>query len=83
MNQTGYEFTAICKRCNCNLEMDSYAIDTSCQGKHTFFFTCPQCEDFSATAMVNIPQEKWSDFIPADKLDGIIKEFEEARKKDH
>jgi hypothetical protein len=83
MNQTGYEFSAHCKKCDCDLEMDDYAIDHSCQGKHIFFFKCPKCDDFTATAMVNIPQEKWKNFIPVDKVDSVITEFEEARKRDH
>ena len=83
MNQTGYEFSAHCKKCDCDLKMDDYAIDKSCQGKHIFFFKCPQCDDFTATAMVNIPQEKWNKFIPDDRLASVIHEFEEARKKDH
>jgi len=83
MNQTGYEFSATCKKCKCDLKMDDYAIDHSCQGKHIFSFKCPQCDDFTATAMVNIPQEKWKNFIPADKVNGIIAEFEDARKRDH
>ena len=47
----GAPFSLDCKKCSCKLEMDSYAIDThTCQNKHVFFFKCPECGGFSATA---------------------------------
>ena len=71
-----------CKKCQCLLELDDFAIDKSCQGKHVFFFKCPKCGDFSATAMNNIPMEQWPDFIPADRLTEIEAKYEAAKKHD-
>ncbi len=82
MNQTTYEFSRICKKCNCELELDDYAIDThTCQNKHVFYFKCPQCADYLATAMANIPQKKWKDFIAADKLNEVEAKYEAAMKQ--
>ena len=59
MDHANYEFPRYCKKCECDLELDEVAIDThTCQNKHTFFFKCPKCADFVATAMSNIPQDK-------------------------
>lgn len=81
MSQSNYEFSRICKKCDIELELDDFAIDThTCQNKHVFFFKCPQCEDYTATAMGNIPQEKWKDFIPADKLTEVEAKYEAALK---
>ena len=81
MSQSNYEFNRICKKCDIELELDDFAIDThTCQNKHVFFFKCPQCEDYTATAMANIPQEKWKDFIPADKLTEVEAKYEAALK---
>ncbi len=81
MNQSSYEFPRFCKKCNCDLELDDYAIDThTCQNKHTFFFKCPKCADYVATAMSNIPQEKWKDFIAADKINEVEAKYEAAMK---
>ena len=81
MSHEDYEFPRFCKKCNCDLELDDYTIDTfTCQNKHTFFFTCPKCADYVATAMSNIPQSKWKDFIPADKLNEIEAKYEAAMK---
>ncbi len=81
MNDSGFVFSRICKKCNVELEMDDFAIDThTCQNKHVFFFKCPKCADYTATAMANIPQEQWKDFIPADKLTEIEAKYEAAMK---
>ena len=62
--------------------MDSYAIDTkSCENKHTFFFKCPECDGFTATAMDNIPQKIWAEFVPKDDLDDLISKYNMANKK--
>lgn len=75
-------FSLECKRCKGHLELDDYAIDTAtCQNKHVFFFKCSGCDDFSATAMANISQDRWHEFVPADKLDSLIKQYDEAMKK--
>ena len=75
-------FSLNCKRCNAHLELDDYAIDTTtCQNKHVFFFKCTGCDDFSATAMANIPQDQWHEFVPAEKLDELIQQFNAAMKK--
>ena len=71
-----------CKKCKCALKMDSYAIDTkSCENKHTFFFKCPECNGFTATAMDNIPQEIWAEFVPKDELDDLIRKYNLANRK--
>ena len=79
--QQHQNFSLQCKRCDSAIEMDDYAIDTSCQGKHVFFFQCPGCQDFSATAMANIPQEQWAEFISADKLQEVIDKYNVAMKQ--
>lgn len=80
MSQTA--FCLNCTRCNSPLELDDYAIDThTCQNKHVFFFKCSACDDYSATAMANIPQDQWHEFVPADKLDELIEQFNSAMKK--
>lgn len=81
MSQANYVFSRICKKCNVELELDDYAIDThTCQNKHVFFFKCPQCADYLATAMANIPQDQWKEFIPADKLNEVEAKYEAALK---
>lgn len=75
-------FSLECKKCKIPLKLDDFAIDKTCQNKHVFYFECPQCDDFMATAMVNIPEEQWPDFVPADKLDNLIKDFNVAMKRD-
>jgi len=71
-----------CKKCQCIMTLDSWAIDTfTCQNKHVFFFKCPKCGDFNATAMANIPQDKWPEFVPADKLNELKMQFNLAMKK--
>lgn len=75
-------FSPICKKCQCPLELDTYAIDTvTCQNKHTFLFKCPQCGGFNATAMANIPQDQWHQFVPEDQLDEIMSKYNAAVKK--
>jgi len=81
MNQASFTFSRICKKCNVDLELDDFAIDThTCQNKHVFFFKCPQCADYTATSMANIPQDQWKDFIPADKLIEVEAKYEAALK---
>lgn len=71
-----------CSKCKSALKMEDYAIDTqTCQNKHTFFLRCPECDGFSATAMRNIPQALWTDFIAADKLDEAVNAYNVAMKK--
>lgn len=78
----GAHFSRICKKCNVQYALDSYAIDTfTCQNKHVFYFKCPQCGDFTATAMANIPQEQWKEFVPADKLAELTMQYNTAMKK--
>lgn len=78
----GTGFSLECKKCHVPLELDTYAIDTvTCQNKHAFLFKCPQCGDFSATAMANIPQEEWYRFVPAEQLEGVMTQFNEAMKR--
>ena len=61
-----------CKKCRIQMDLDSFAVDTfTCQNKHVFFFKCSTCSDFNATAMSNIPQDQWADFVPADKLGAL------------
>jgi len=71
-----------CKKCHCALELDTFAIDTmTCQNKHTFLFKCPQCGSYSATAMANIPQEEWPQFVPALQLPELLAQYNTAAKK--
>jgi len=75
-------FSLTCKKCDRLYELDSYAIDThTCQNKHVFFFKCPQCGGFTATAMANIPQQRWHEFVAAEKLDGLINQYNMAMRK--
>ncbi|MDH5485403.1 MAG: hypothetical protein OEY43_09245 [Gammaproteobacteria bacterium] len=72
----------ICSKCKCALTLDDFAIDTqTCYNKHVFFFTCPQCSDYSATAMANIPRPEWPEFIPADRLNEIEAKYDAATNK--
>jgi len=81
-NSATYVFSRVCKKCKCDLDFDDFAIDThTCQNKHVFFFKCPQCSDYNATAMANIPREQWKDFIPADQLNEIEAKYEAAMKE--
>jgi hypothetical protein len=53
-----------------------------------FPLNCSRCQsplemdDFSVTAMANIPQQQWSSFIVADKLDEVVMKYNAAMKKD-
>ncbi len=81
MNYENYVFSRVCKKCQCELELDDFAIDThTCQNKHVFYFKCPQCADYLATAMANIPQDQWKEFIPAEKLTEVEAKYEAAMK---
>ena len=75
-------FSLNCTRCQSALELDDYAIDKTCQNKHVFFFKCSSCDDYSATAMANIPQSQWAEFIPAEKLQEVIMKYNAAMKID-
>ena len=78
----GTGFSLDCRKCRCPLELDTFAIDTvTCQNKHVFLFKCPQCGDFTATAMANIPQEEWHRFVPPEQLDDLVARFNAAMKK--
>jgi hypothetical protein len=71
-----------CKKCQLQMDLDSYAVDTfTCQNKHVFFFKCPQCSDFNATAMSNIPQTEWPNFVPPEKLPELTMQYNTALKK--
>ena len=76
------QFSPVCVRCKGALKLDDFAIDTSCQGKHVFFFKCAECGDFSATAMNNVPQNQWPEFIPEDQITEIEAKYEAAKKQD-
>ena len=81
MSEEKYVYSRICKKCNCTQELDDYAIDThTCQNKHVFYFKCPQCSDYNATAMSNIPQDQWKEFVPADKLNELEAKYDAAMK---
>ncbi len=65
-----------CPRCEeGTLVLDDSALDSSCQGKHVFFFECDHCKGFTATAMNNIPTSEWHKFIPADRLEQMIANY--------
>ena len=75
-------FSLTCKKCDCRYQLDSFAIDThTCQNKHVFFFKCPQCGGFTATAMANIPQDSWHEFVPAEKLEDLTAQYNKAMRK--
>lgn len=79
---SGYQFSRVCRKCNIDMELDDFAIDTvTCQNKHVFFFKCPECGNYEATAMANIPQDQWPEFIPADKINEVEAKYEAAMKK--
>ncbi len=81
MSQDNFVFSRICRRCDVELELDDFAIDThTCQNKHVFFFKCPECGDYTATAMQNIPRDQWKEFIPADQLNEVEAKYEAAMK---
>ncbi|MFK5986319.1 MAG: hypothetical protein QM479_12970 [Pseudomonadota bacterium] len=74
-------FSLNCSRCSTPLVMNDFAIDKTCQNKHVFYFECSECGDFSATAMANIPQQQWPEFIAADRLDEVLIEYNAATAK--
>ena len=69
-----------CQKCQVQYQLDDVAFDKSCQNKHTFLFICPECGDYKATAMANVPQEQWQDFVPAEQLDELLNNYAEAMK---
>lgn len=80
MNDQKFSFS--CCRCKAPLKMDSYTIDTfTCQNKHVFYFKCTQCDDFSATAMANIPSSKWPEMMDKKTFEKLSKEYAEAMSK--
>lgn len=71
-----------CTKCKAKNSFDSYAIDThTCYAKHVFFFKCPECGSFSATAVANIPKDQWSKVMPNHILEQFIKEYRQAAQK--
>ena len=71
----------ICKKCNIQKELDSYALDTqTCQNKHVFFFKCPECGAFEATSTNNIPPEQWPQFLDEQLLPKFLAELKAATK---
>ncbi len=76
------KFSLSCKRCQAPLKMDSYTIDTfTCQNKHVFYFKCTGCDDFSATAIANIPESQWPDMMDKETLESLTKEYHDAMKQ--
>ena len=69
-----------CQKCQVQYKLDDVAFDKSCQNKHTFLFICPKCGDYEGTAMANIPQDRWHEFVPAEQLDGLLHQYAEAMK---
>ena len=69
-----------CQKCQVQYTLDDVAFDKSCQNKHTFLFICPECGDYKATAMANIPQDQWHKFVPAEQLDDLLQKHAEAMK---
>jgi hypothetical protein len=61
-----------CQKCQIPYQLDDVAFDSSCQNKHTFLFMCPKCGDYKATAMANVPQQQWQEFVPAAQLEDLI-----------
>ena len=73
------KYSLVCRRCNGSLKMDSYTIDTfTCQNKHVFYFKCSDCDDFSATAIANIPPSQWPEMMDSDTLNKLSKEYNDA-----
>lgn len=69
-------FSLQCPRCEVGtLQLDDSALDSSCQGKHVFFFQCDHCSGVQATAMNNIPVEEWAQFIPAGELERMVANY--------
>ncbi len=77
----GKGFSLDCK-CGGQYQLDSFAIDTfTCQNKHVFFFKCPNCGAFTATAMANIPQQRWPEFVPEDQLTDLLEQYRQATRQ--
>lgn len=70
-----------CQKCHVQYTLDDTAFDQSCQNKHTFLFVCPKCGDYKATAMANIAQEQWHEFVPAEQLHGLFEKYAVAMKQ--
>ncbi len=69
-------FSLQCPRCGeGRLILDTSALDTSCQGKHVFFFECDHCKGVQATAMSNIPVEEWHHFVPESELQQMVANY--------
>ena len=69
-----------CQKCQIQYKLDDVAFDKSCQNKHIFLFMCPKCGDYKGTAMANIPQEQWSEFVPAEQLPDLLQQYSDAMK---
>ena len=69
-----------CQKCQVQYKLDDVAFDKSCQNKHIFLFICPKCGDYKGTAMANIPQEQWAEFVPAEQLPGLQQQYSDAMK---
>jgi len=69
-----------CQKCQVQYKLDDVALDKTCQNKHIFLFVCPKCGDYKGTAMANIPQEDWKQFVPAGQLDELLEKYAAAMK---
>ncbi|MCU7835940.1 MAG: hypothetical protein KZQ83_11905 [gamma proteobacterium symbiont of Taylorina sp.] len=69
-----------CQKCQIQYKLDDVAFDKSCQNKHIFLFICPKCGDYKGTAMANIPQLQWQEFVPAEQLPELLQQYKEAMK---
>ena len=69
-----------CQKCQVQYKLDDVAFDKSCQNKHIFLFLCPKCGDYKGTAMANIPQAQWSEFVPAEQLPELLQQYKDAMK---
>ena len=69
-----------CQKCQVQYKLDDVAFDKTCQNRHIFLFLCPKCGDYKGTAMANVPQEQWKEFVPADQLDDLLQKYAEAMK---
>lgn len=79
--RAGPGFSLDCQ-CGGQYRLDSFAIDTfTCQNKHVFFFKCPDCGAFSATAMANIAQSRWTEFVPAEQLAALQEQYRRATRR--
>lgn len=69
-------FNLDCQKCHVQYKLDEVAFDKSCQNKHTFLFICPECGGYNATAIANVPQEQWQEFVPAEQVDDLLKNIQ-------